>query len=85
METNKVVRAEVTRVMQRAEQLASGLLAAMTLFTCVVCVRTCNKTKDTQEVINSEDEMAIEQMFDTQAIEAWCKGEGLGTVRMVGA
>ncbi len=51
----------------------------------VVCKTVSDEAQATREAINSKDNKALEQMFDTQAIETWCKGEDLGTIRMVGA
>lgn len=85
METNKVVRSEAGRIVRRMEQTAYLLLVVMALFTCAVCACVCDRTTRIQDTINSKDEVAIEHMFDTQALETWCKGEDMGQIRMVGA
>lgn len=86
METNKVVRAEARRVERRVEAVGALLLVMMALLTLVLYATVRQEASATREAINdSTKEEALEQMFDTQQLETWCKGEDLGTIRMVGA
>ena len=76
---NKV---DTGRVVRRIEEVATLLVTMMTLLTVVVCAVVCDQSSRTRECIKSTQ---VEQTFDTQALETWCKGEDMGTVRMVGA
>lgn len=84
MKTNKVVRAEARRVKQYAKAIGMLLLIMMALLTAIITAAVRHEGKLTREAINS-NHMAVEQLFDTQALETWCKGEDLGQIRMVGA
>lgn len=85
METNKVVRSESRRVERRVEVVGTLLLVMMALLTLVLYVTVRHEASVTREAISNNQQEALEQMFDTQLLETWCKGEDLGQIRMVGA
>ncbi|MCM1323955.1 MAG: hypothetical protein NC218_07325 [Acetobacter sp.] len=85
MDTNKVVRAEGRRAMQALRAVGLAVCVLVAVCALVVCATVTHEAQATRQAIIDNKDEVLEQMFDTQTLETWCKGEDLGTIRMVGA